>query len=79
MDFYYPIIPDESGDILILVNKTAPLHTNGDVSLSMNVEPDSERPYSKWNLPTAARSTVRSYTKDPYQPEIINASKEKLK
>lgn len=37
MVFYYPIIPDESGDMLILVNKTGPIHENGDVSLTMNV------------------------------------------
>jgi hypothetical protein len=37
MTFYYPIVPEQSGDILIMANKTGPLHKNGDLSLSMNI------------------------------------------
>lgn len=37
MQFYYPVVPEESGDVLILVNKTGPIHENGDLSLSMNI------------------------------------------
>ena len=78
MQFYYPIVPEETGDVLILVNKTGPIHENGDLSLGMNIEADCNKNYTRWNLPTGRRNTARSRTFDPVQPEIINMSKEKL-
>ena len=78
MTFYYPVVPEESGDVLILVNKTAPLHKNGDISLGMNVQANSNKPYIDWTLPTGRRNTARSRTFDPIQPEIINMSQDKL-
>ena len=65
MHFYYPVIPEESKDVLILVNKTAPIHENGDISLGMNMQADANLPYKKWNLPTGRRNTARSRTFDP--------------
>ena len=78
MTFYYPVVPEESGDVLILVNKTAPLHANGDLSLGMNVQADAGVPYTEWVLPTGRRNTARSRTFDPIQPEIINMEQDKL-
>ena len=78
MQFYYPFIPEEAGDILILVNKTGPIHSNGDVSLSMNVQADATQSYTSWRLPTFEASTARSRTFDPVQPEMIDADKDKL-
>jgi len=36
-EFYYPVIPEESGDLLIFVNKTAPIGKGGDAVLTMNI------------------------------------------
>ena len=74
MHFYYPVVPEESGDVLILVNKTGPIHENGDLSLGMNIQADANKNYTEWNLPTGRRNTARSRTFDPVQPEIINMS-----
>ena len=46
--FYYPVIPEESGDLLIFVNKTAPIGKSGDAALLMNVQTNSEFPYAFW-------------------------------
>ena len=62
-----------------MVNKTAPLHKNGDLSLSMNIQADATKPYTDWILPTGRRNTARSRTFDPIQPEIINMSKRRMK
>ena len=78
MVFYYPVIPEESGDVVILVNKTGPIHKNGDVSLGMNIQADSGVPYVDWDWPTRSRNTARSWTRDYIQPEIISMSQEKL-
>ena len=65
MQFYYPFIPEETGDVLIMVNKTGPIHVNGDVSLSMNVQADATQSYTTWTIPTFERATARSRTFDP--------------
>lgn len=74
MQFYFPVVPEESGDVLILVNKTGPIHENGDLSLGMNIQANADVNYTEWNLPTGRRNTARSRTFDPVQPEIINMS-----
>ncbi len=79
MVFYYPYVPDEEADVLILVNKTGPIHGNGDVSLSMNVQANSNLPYFDWDLPTGRKNTARSRTFDPVQPEIINMEHDRLR
>ena len=43
--FYYPVDPEESGDLLVFANKTAPIGKNGNVSLLMNVQTNSSLPY----------------------------------
>jgi len=78
MQFYYPFIPEEAGDILILVNKTGPIHSNGDSSLAMNVQADATQAYTNWTLPYHNAATARSRTFDPVQPEMIDADKDKL-
>lgn len=64
MVFYYPIIPDETGDVVILVNKTGAIHKNGDVALGMNIQANTDSPYIDWDWPTGRRHTARSWTRD---------------
>lgn len=46
---FYPVVPEETGDILIFANKTASIGQSGDFSLVMNFEPDASQGYLDWN------------------------------
>ena len=76
--FYYPVVPEESGDLLIFVNKTSPVGHEGDAKLLLNVQKNSENSYLSWIYPSSTRYTIASETNDPIQPEMIDICKEKL-
>ena len=76
--FYYPVVPEESGDLLIFVNKTSPIGHEGDATLLLNVQKNSENSYLSWFYPSSTRFTIASETNDPIQPEMIDICKEKL-
>ena len=76
--FYYPVIPEISGDLLIFVNKTSPIGQGGDASLLLNVQKNSEQSYLSWIYAKPTYYTISSATQDPIQPEMIEICQEKL-
>ena len=79
--FYYPVDPEESGDLLIFANKTAPIGKNGNASLLMNVQTNSSLSYLKWSYARndTSKHTIASRNWDPIQPEMIDICQEKLR
>ena len=63
--FYYPVIPEESGDILIFANKTAPIGKGGDAAMLLNIQTNSGDSYLNWNYALADFFTIASQTADP--------------
>ena len=63
--FYYPVIPELSGDLLIFANKTAPIGKNGDGAMVMNVQKDSAISYLQWIYAKPDYYTIASQTNDP--------------
>ena len=47
--FYYPIVPQEAGDLLIFTNMTAPLGQNGPVMILLNINSNCSKPYPDWD------------------------------
>lgn len=67
--------------MLIFANKTGSIGSNGDVTLLLNVQTNSTKPYTEWNIPTSTnyyKSVMSSQTKDAVQPEMIDICQEKL-
>lgn len=67
--------------MLIFANKTGSIGKNGDVTLLLNIQTNSTKPYKEWNIPTSPHvynSVMSSQTKDAVQPEMIDICQEKL-
>lgn len=77
---YYPVVAENSGDILIFANKTSPIGQSGDFSLVMNFEANSTQNYVDWNYAAnhAKYRTLFSQNNNPVQPELIEISKEQI-
>ena len=65
--------------MLVFANKTAAIGKNGNVSLLMNVQPDSSANYLYWKYARNETYTIASRNWDPVQPEMIDICAEKLK
>ena len=58
--FYYPVVPEVSGDLLIFVNKTASIGQGGDAALLLNVQKNSENSYLSWPYARSDYYTIAS-------------------
>ena len=79
--FYYPVVPDETGDLLIFANKTANIGINATFSMAMQFEPDTSKNYLKWNYAAMQPPYFfkMSNNKDTIQPEMIEVSQAEVK
>ena len=73
VNLYYPVLPDESGDLLIFANKTGPIGQNGDTWMLLNIQKNASIPSHYWYSAKDAhpdgsggpRYVINSATRDP--------------
>lgn len=77
--YYYLPYSEADGDVVVMLNKTNPIEKGGNMFLAMNVEPNSNRAYTRWSLPTVTKHNIKSQTDNPVSPEIIDIEGAQLK
>jgi hypothetical protein len=69
--FYYPLSRN-TGEMVIILNKTGAIGNNGDSILLVNLMSESvSRPFSNWTYPRLGSYNVGSSNNKSSQPEII--------